>query len=165
MIRAPKNCCGAQDAPWKKGAGCVNQPCSTRRPRHGSRVPSTTRTPCGIRGSNTVSWLKSGGTRVSRSFVSVPCTGKGQVERLSASQQHWDLHPPNRLVCHLTVFIGGLKGVLPGGLQGLCKQRLQACLGRKKGLQICEGRRRYSMVSQERTLLPCSSVASVCMGG
>lgn len=75
-------------APWKKGAGCVNQPCSTRRDRRGSRVPSTGRTPWGSRGSNTVSWLKRGGTSVIKSVISVPCTPVPQP--LMHSSFEWD---------------------------------------------------------------------------
>lgn len=50
--------------PLKKGVGSVNQPVTTRRPRRGSRVPSTMRTPCGSRGSNSVSRLNAGSTAV-----------------------------------------------------------------------------------------------------
>lgn len=42
----------------------MNQPVTTRRALRGSRVPATSRTPCGSRGSNTVSRLNAGSTAV-----------------------------------------------------------------------------------------------------
>jgi len=66
------------DAPLKKGVGSVNQPVTTRRPRRGSRVPATARTPCGSRGSNRVSRLNAGSTAVTCSPASIQLTHAGE---------------------------------------------------------------------------------------
>ena len=48
----------------------MNQPVTTRRALRGSRVPSTSRTPWGSRGSNTVSRLNAGSTALTCAAVS-----------------------------------------------------------------------------------------------
>ena len=77
-------------APRTNGRGWTNQPWITSRPSRGSCVPVTVRTPCGIRGSNTVSRPSSGAIRRIRAACSTARTDAKscQKSRTSSRSEH-----------------------------------------------------------------------------